>query len=107
MVSDRVLRLVVSYIWGDLALVDFERALPDGWDLDEGATRQERRLVLGIMGHLADYRRGNLNEASLRVYLAALAMDLAKASGTIGLAADTFDSGGSLSRSGESTLVLT
>lgn len=88
MIGDRILRAVASYLWGDVTLGEFARSLPDGWDLDDqGASQDERRTLLRILGYLNELQRGRLSEEAFRLQLAAIVMTLATSrSGTFGFA---------------------
>ena len=84
MIADRLWWAVAAYLWGELTPAELARALPDGWDLDQGASQEERRRVLRLMGHLAELDRGDLTERSLRMLVAGLAIEMTLEMGTWG-----------------------
>jgi hypothetical protein len=43
-----------------------ESLLPDGWELDEHADPETREMVLRVMGAVAEYMAGDLDDAGLR-----------------------------------------
>jgi hypothetical protein len=61
----------ISRYVSELASVsDLSHQLPDGWALDEQNDPQTTKLVMLVMGYLADYDNGHLNELELRQRLA-------------------------------------
>jgi hypothetical protein len=70
-VEKRVRDLIARYVAGIITLEQFDHGLPDGWDLDQISEPEARRLVLLVMGYLADYGRENLSASELRQLLGA------------------------------------
>lgn len=68
-----VLSSLSRYLVGDMSIEDFERSLPDGWELDQERDASLRHLVLRLMADIGQYARAELSEDELRSRLAPLA----------------------------------
>jgi hypothetical protein len=66
MSRDRVRGLVIAYLQGEMPAGRLEAELPDGWELDEAGDPGLRELTFQVMGPLAEYDRGDLDEHELR-----------------------------------------
>lgn len=64
-----VRNLVALYLAGSLSVEQLGDDLPDGWDLDEGQDAAATDLTLRVMGYLAEFQKGDLDEAELRTTL--------------------------------------
>lgn len=69
---DELHDLVGRYLADELSADELQVRLPDGWDLDRSDDREARRLVLLIMGNLAEFSNGDLSESQLRERLGIL-----------------------------------
>ena len=68
-----VRNLVALYLAGILPREEFASRLPDGWDMDEADDAAGDEAALLVMGFVAEFERGDLDEASLRRSLAPFA----------------------------------
>ena len=65
--------LVGRYLGDDaFSAEQLQTELPDGWELDRSGDRDARRLVMLIMGNLAEFFNGDLAEDQLRERLGIL-----------------------------------
>src|SRR5215218_1581312 len=69
---EKVHDLVGRYLAAELSADELQVRLPDGWELDGSEDRDARRLVLLIMGNLAEFSNGDLSEPQLRERLGIL-----------------------------------
>jgi hypothetical protein len=60
---DRIREIVARYLSGDISADELEVQLPDGWEMDRDGDEDARRLVLRIIGYVAEFQNGDLNEA--------------------------------------------
>lgn len=63
---------IAHYLAGNVDVRELERSLPDGWDLDQTSATAARRLLLLVMGILAEFNAGVFREEELRKRLAPL-----------------------------------
>jgi hypothetical protein len=64
--TDEIREQVDRYLAGEVDVDDLETSLPDGWQLDQSRDGDARRVVLRIMGALAEFRNGDLTESHLK-----------------------------------------
>jgi hypothetical protein len=69
---DQVRSIIIEYLAGRITARDLAVGLPDGWELDEGDNAEARDLTLRVVGHLAEYERGDRDERDLRMMLMGL-----------------------------------
>jgi hypothetical protein len=61
-----VRNLVALYLAESIPVDRLADDLPDGWELDEEQDATTSDLTLRVMGYLAEFQRGDLDESSLR-----------------------------------------
>ena len=69
MPESQVREAVARYLAGMISAGELEHVLPDGWDLDESASDESRKGVLVVMGLIAEFMAGDLQEPELRKHL--------------------------------------
>jgi hypothetical protein len=69
---DQVRSIIIEYLAGRITARDLAVGLPDGWELDGGDDAEARDLTLRVVGHLAEYERGDRDERALRMTLMGL-----------------------------------
>jgi hypothetical protein len=72
---DHVRSIIIEYLAGRISARDLAVGVPDGWELDGCDDVEARDLTLRVVGHLAEYERGDLDERALRMVLMGLVAD--------------------------------
>jgi hypothetical protein len=70
--TDEIHELVGRYLRDEISVSELQVGLPDGWDMDQSGDETARRLVLRIMGNLAEFFNGSIDEDALRSRLSPL-----------------------------------
>lgn len=66
---DHVQDIIIEYLAGRFPVDALPTRLPDAWELDEDGNAEARELTLQAIGYLAEYERGDRDEAALRTAL--------------------------------------
>jgi hypothetical protein len=66
---DRIRETVALYLAGRISANELPARLPDGWETDQAGDEHAARLVLRILGYLAEFQNGTLSESDLRMRL--------------------------------------
>jgi hypothetical protein len=59
---EQVRTTLIEYLAHRLSAAQLADRLPDGWELDEAAEPEARRLTLKAIGYLAEYQQGDRTE---------------------------------------------